>query len=278
MTDHAGFRCPERLPASAGEEDRVLGRFPCPPRVPTPRFSSPNSPLPPEELEQLKACLEEVNDLLRTLGNPPDPKNKETLRLHLRRLRGQRVLVEMACGGGGTYAHGGGQDEGEGQENGGQESEKTGQGRSYAGILRDAGKDYLELDWGKREKRGDREEQRRVLLPYGRVCMVTVQDPDESFEPPHHPELIDIDPDLRRDLVLSFGRVVASNPELISIFFGLPLHLRLRQEAGVRITVRLEGDTVTGQLSEVDEESIKVRTAPGAEHRIILAEVCAILI
>ncbi|MGE5481514.1 MAG: hypothetical protein ACM3VX_01220 [Bacteroidota bacterium] len=259
---------------------------PCPPQIPTPRFSSPNSPLPPEELEQLKACLERVNDLLRTLGNPPDPWNKEALRLHLRRLRGERrgkrVVVEVAC------AQGPGCGE---ADSGGCES--------YAGRVRDAGKDYLELALGEREESGERDEgehgpvreqhagrhdEQHVLIPYSRTCTVTAKryDDDEESAPalPLGPIDIspDINPDLRRDLVLNFGKTVAGNPDLISTFFGLPLHLRLRQVVGSQTIVRLDRETVAGKLFDLDENSIKVRTALGVERQINLADVCAILI
>jgi hypothetical protein len=42
--------------------------------------------------------------------------------------------------------------------------------------------------------------------------------------------------------------------------------------------VRLDRETVAGKLFDLDENSIKVRTASGVERQINLADVCAILI
>lgn len=90
------FCCPGRIPASV-PNDLFCTPFDCPKRIPTPRFNSPNSSFSPDELEQLQACFEEINDVLRSIGNPRDPENQRQLQLHFRALRGGLVRVIVDC-------------------------------------------------------------------------------------------------------------------------------------------------------------------------------------
>lgn len=217
------FHCPEFLPASV-PDDLFCSPLDCPERIPTPRFSSPNSPLPLEELEQLKACIEEVNELLRTLGNPRDPANLTALRLHFRRLRGILVRVEVAC------------DKGMIQP---------------TGCLVEAGRDFLQLDTV-----GE-----IIFVPFGRICSVHRAATGEH-DAGHGQELIDIDACLRRALVLNFSKVVAGNPRLINIFFGIQLHLQLLCFLGYEAFIKTRDDTelIQGTLVGSEKNYLQLQT------------------
>lgn len=192
-------------------------------RVSTPRFSSPNSPLPPEELEKLKACVEAVNELLRTIGNPDDPDNKRVLQMRLRKLRGVLMHVNVKCA----------------------RAELP-----VEGILKDAGRDFLQI-----ESIG-----RCTFILYDRVC--TLRRVESSQEKPgHHPAMVDLEACSRRALILDFGKVVAGDPNLVNIFFGIRLHLRLLSFLGCGVEVETDaGDIFNGILSDSQENYIHVQT------------------
>ena len=72
--------------------------FDCRKQIKTRRFASANSPLTPEELDELQECIEAINDLLRSLGSRRDPNNTRQLQLHFLSLRGASVKAEIICG------------------------------------------------------------------------------------------------------------------------------------------------------------------------------------
>jgi hypothetical protein len=223
--DKQPFNCPERLPASA-PDDNFCSPFLCPEKIATPRFSSPNSPLPPEEFEKLMECIEAANELLRTIGNPNDPDNKRVLQLRLRELRGLLMQVTVACG-----------------------NEQI----QLVGTLKDAGRDFIQLEtFG-----------RFTFVLYERICSIR-RVTGQTEEHGHQPELIDLDTCSRRAIVLDFGRVVSCDPNLINIFFGLPLHLRLISFLGCRVEAKTENsgeeELIEGKLSDSQEIYIHVQT------------------
>lgn len=220
--DHQ-FSCPESLPASV-PDDGFCSPFPCPEKIPTPRFSSPNSPLPPEELEKLKECIEAANEFLRTIGNPNDPDNKRALQFRLRKLRGLLMQVNVNCG-----------------------SEIT----QVEGVLKDAGRDFLQLEtFG-----------RCIFALFNRLCSLRWVIGSGEIHG-HEPALIDLDTCSRRALILDFGKVVSGDPNLINIFFGIPLHLRLISFLGCRVEVETEnsGEIVQGVLSDSQERYVHIQT------------------
>ena len=72
--------------------------FDCRKQIKTRRFASSNSPLTPEELDELQECIEAINDLLRSLGSRSDPNNTRQLQLHFLSLTGAHVKAEIICG------------------------------------------------------------------------------------------------------------------------------------------------------------------------------------
>ncbi len=237
--ENNNFRCPRQLPPSVADE-RFCVPDNCPKGIPTPRFASPNSPLPQNQLERLQACIEKVNELLRSVGNPRDPENLTGLRLHFRMLRGLRVQVEVDCGE---------------------------QKEHLAGVLEEAGQNFLQLAEGG---------IKRFIL-FLRLCAVKREDegnPENNHECMQ--ELLNIDPCLRRDLVLRFGEVVSKNPFLINVFFGIPLNMRLADFLNSMVQVKREsGDIVQGVLTEVEENQIRVKVNK-REETINFNEICFI--
>ena len=71
--------------------------FDCRKQIKTRRFASANSPLTQEELDELRECIEAINDLLRSLGSRSNPNNTRQLQLHFLRLRGAIVKAEIIC-------------------------------------------------------------------------------------------------------------------------------------------------------------------------------------
>jgi len=220
------FSCPESLPASV-PDDRFCSPFQCPEKIPTPRFSSPNSPLSPEELEQFQECIEAANELLRTLGNPVDPKNKRELQLRLRKLRGLLMRVAVEC---------------------------RNIQVDLVGTLQDAGKDFVQL-----ERVG-----RSTFILFEKVCYIRRVIAPGGVEPGHKQELINLDTCTRREIILNFGKIVSGDPNLINTFFGLPLHLRLVSFQGCKVEVKIENseepEVIQGILSASEEKYIQVQT------------------
>ncbi|OJD62418.1 hypothetical protein [Bacillus sp. NH11B] len=199
-----------------------------------PAFPSPNSSLPQEELDQLKECIEEANNLLHVISNPRDPENTRALQLFLLALRGLKVQAIIAC--------------------------DTTQ-EKLIGTLTNAGKDFIELT---NEKKG------KVLIPYLQLCLLK-QDCNQNLVPQLLP--FNFTPPIRQNLILHFGKTVAANPLLINTFFGISLALYLQGFIGKKVTMRLqnEEEPIQGILIDVQEEDIDDDIRPPAKIKIKVA-------
>jgi hypothetical protein len=193
----------------------------CPEKIPTPRYRSPNSPLPQAQLDELQKCIETTNDLLRSLGNERNPENQRQLQLHFLELHGILVRVKV-----------------KGLERKHEE----------VGSLINAGKNFIELNTvGK-----------RVLIPF--VKIDSLQYEGKDLDKKHHQDLMHLNRQIKRELVLHFGEFVSRHPDLVNLFFGIPLHLMLVQykERMVNLKVEEQNDVVTVKLVEVEENSIQI--------------------
>ncbi|WP_420976271.1 hypothetical protein [Bacillus vallismortis] len=221
------FRCPECVSADEAE-GFFCSPFQCQEQIPQPRFPSPTSILSPEELEELQSCIEEVNELLRTVGNRPEPDHQRALQQKMQTLRNQYVKVEMLCG---------------------DEIDIL-----TAGFV-DSGLDFIILD--------DFDEN--ILIPFSKIRFVQHTN-DHNGHEGHVQELIDIDTCLRREIILNFGEIVSQSPFLINLFFGLTLNLFLEKFIGCKIEVKIiEGDSgksilVEGTLQCAEDDSIQINT------------------
>lgn len=236
------FTCPRRLSDSA-QKIRFCVPAGCPQPIPTPRFSSPNSPLPPKKLKQLMECIEETNELLRTLGNPRNPNNLTGLRLRFRQIRGQLMQVDVDCGA---------------------------QQETRTGYLKESGQDFLILN----AKGQD------TFIPYSRLIKIVRANPEtERGSRSRIKELLHIDPCLRRDIVLRFGEVVSGDLFLINLFFGIPLHLQLVDflQKEVRVRTNRRKREIQGILADSQERFIRIGTDDG-DLQIDLNTICYLLI
>lgn len=103
------------------------------------------------------------------------------------------------------------------------------------------------------------------ILPYRSIEMIK---PSGRFaEPYRDAELVDSDPCFRRDLTFHFGEVVSSSPELIHLFFRIHLAVYLLTIEARRIQVTVDGTTVEGLLTDVNQETIVLKVE--GERRII---------
>lgn len=236
-----GHSCAAELPASV-PDTRFCSPEKCQYKIPTKRFSSPNSSLSKEELEQLKQFIEHINGILRVLSNPRDPNNLSALRVHFKKLKGIIVKVVYDC-----------------------DNSKA----SVEGLLRNAGRDFLTIEVVGQS----------YYIPYMRICKVE-SNPCAEQEVEHgtHQDLMNIDPCLRREIVLNFGDVVARSPELINAFFGIPLYLELAKFIGCYIEIRVSGqaEVIRGFLigSTVDKVCIEV---DNIVQEINLADICIVI-
>lgn len=213
----------------------------CPEQIPTRRFASANSPLPPRSLDELQECIEAANDLLRSLGNRRDPNNQRQLQLELLALQDICVKAEINCG-----------------------RQKK---REKIGILVTAGRDFIEIN--------SSEDGDLVFVLFNRLITI---DRDKSFKTNIHPEqdLIDADKCTKRELSLNFGEFVAKRPELINLFFGIPLHLYLLKFIGEEVKVKTDDETIMNTtLSNVEEGRIEVKGLDGTIG-INMDEICFI--
>ncbi|WP_051556424.1 hypothetical protein [Alkalihalobacterium bogoriense] len=184
------FRCPPVVPADA-PDDFCIPEECCPERIRTPKFPSPNTCLPQEELEELERKISEANELLLSLaltrGNEEEGVlEQERLRTAFEGLKGKVIKVEVS---------------------------KENQRRSLLvrGIVSLVGRDFVLLE----------DENYLKIIRLEDVC--SIKSPTELCDVHEKQELIGIDPCLRRAITLDFGATVAKSPELIQIFFGIDL-------------------------------------------------------
>ena len=264
----------------------------CPKQIPTRRFTSPNSPLPPDELDELQRCIEAANDLLRSLGNESDPNNKRQLQLHLLNLRG--VCVKVKLKGGESRSEDKESDAGEGEA----VIEKT-------GTLVTAGRNFIQLNILGND----------VFILYERLILLSREDCPKHEQPKkekvtiwrkyylkwkklfrdfhkwffrysreklritkHHlhdeQEFLHADRTNRRKLVLNFGDFVSKDPELVNLFFGLSLHMHLEHYLGKDIKVKTDDSRMMeGILYKVESERIKVKNSNKSKE-INMNEIC----
>lgn len=195
----------------------------------SPSFPSPNSELPPELLARQERCIEEANDFLLTIGAPREPQepdqepNTRSLQRRLRKLRGLQAQIRVAHR----------------------------QPATVVGTIVEAGRDFLHL-----EQNG-----RRLFVPFRRIAELK-----RTAEPPcdeRQPELLCLDDSSRRSLVLCFGSTVAGDPQLINLFFGIPLWLQTLEFAGCEVQVKTDDPAplsqVKGRLAGADEHALHVQ-------------------
>jgi hypothetical protein len=238
--------------------------FDCKKQIPTPRFSSPNSPLPPKALDRLQRNIEEANDLLRSLGSESDPANRRQLQLHFLSIRGADVSLKIIC-------------EEQEKEEHEQESKEhilnlkmDKNSKTKRSILQKkgkiftAGRDFIQIN----------QVGASVFVLYDRLIYVA-RDECEHVKQPEQ-ELIDVDRKVRRELAFNFGDFVSKKPELVNLFFGIPLYKQLKEFLGGDVKVKIFDEEIVGTLVKVDEGVIQVLKRNDNKIEINLNEICFI--
>ncbi|MBM7693057.1 hypothetical protein JOC77_002496 [Peribacillus deserti] len=186
-------------------------------RIPSPKLPSPTTCLPDEELEELERSIDKANEILLSLGTPEEEDRNQAFFDSLRRFKAAKVTIDITC----------------------PEPIKV------EGCLEAAGRDFLLLSCS--TSGGFR------IIPFEHINKIKIK---SKRHVKNERELLDIDPRLRRKLVLNFGATVSRSPFLINEFFGLTLPIMLLLFRKKVITAILPDDQVEGVLARVDNETV----------------------
>lgn len=234
------FHCPDCVPADEAEDD-FCSPFDCPERIPQPRFPSPNSSLPEKELEELKECIEEINEFLLDIGSPQNTSEGRVLQKQFLKLKDQFVKVRVDC---------------------------DGDKRVIKGALVDSGRDFIIID----------DLDCKILIPFIRIHQINHDCKDHPAG--HMKSLIAIDTCLRRELILNFGEKVSKSPSMINLFFGLTLKLYLVSLHGqpAEIATVSEGNRseVKGELVKVENDRVQISTSRGIKD-VAIEDICLLI-
>ncbi|MGM9945224.1 MAG: hypothetical protein ACI33M_09800 [Lysinibacillus sp.] len=238
--------------------------FDCRKQIKTRRFASSNSPLTPEELDELKECIEAINDLLRSLGSRSDPNNTRQLQLHFLSLRGASVKAEIICGIEQLE-----EDEAEIALDvdefdtiNDMDKRKCINVLKKKGRLATAGRDFIRIN----------QVGSAVFILYSNLISIAR---DKCAPDEHEPEFICANQATRRELTFNFGEFVSKNKDLVNLFFGIPLYVQLKQFLGKDVKGKTDEQCFCGTLVKVDEGNIRILNKMGEED-ISIDEICFI--
>ncbi|RFU61742.1 LSm family protein [Peribacillus glennii] len=124
------------------------------------------------------------------------------------------------------------------------------------GRVEVVGKDFVML----------KDDMKEFLIPFAQIRFIKLQ--NRFVHRPHEPELLDIDPCLRRSITFNFGETVASSPELIRIFFKLNLSIFLLLQLRKLVKIQLKDEVFVGIVDEVSEESVGLQMENGKLREI----------
>ncbi|MEH7238319.1 hypothetical protein [Bacillus sp. JJ1562] len=238
------FRCPEFVPANA-PDDFCIPEDCCPRRKKQPKFPSPNSCLPLDELEELEARIALANNFLLDLALSEQREPNEIFQRAFDGLVGQKVSIEI------DYPL---------EQNSEKNTIRT--GRVFL-----VGFDFVVI-----RNRNDRE----VIIQFEKIKLIKLNK-GRFAEPIDKPQLLDIEPCLRRGITFNFGEKVASSPELIQIFFRLRFTIYILVLVGKKVEIDIDGESMVGVISEFHEESLTINMKDN--HREIpLNNICFITV
>jgi len=102
------------------------------------------------------------------------------------------------------------------------------------------------------------DEEVEIILPYREIIKVK---PSGRFaEPDDEAQLLNIDACLRRDITFHFGKVVASSPELLNVFFRMRLNIYLLLLESKNVKVSLDDTVIEGLVKKVHKETITIKS------------------
>lgn len=184
-----------------------------------PGISSPTTSLPEQQFIELRACIEDANHILRTLGNPAEPENPRQLQLKLASFKGKYVKADLSFRGKRKYIR---------------------------GILLQAGRDYLRL----------LNDQGQQYLMYEKLISITSGQADPLI--PHATIEGYCNEALNCELLYDFTRSVSGSVELLNRFYGIPLSIALLQQVGKTMLIQKSSSTGkrSGTLVDTTEQAI----------------------
>lgn len=246
--------------------------FDCKKQIKTRRFSSANSPLTQEELDELHECIEAINDLLRSLGSESDPNNTRQLQLHFLSLRGAIVKAEIICGIEQLEMN-----EEVDEENSDNDVEVDADELDITnniiepicfkviekkGKLATAGRDFIQIN----------QVGSALFILYSHLISIARGkcEPGEQ-----EPEFICANQATRRELTFNFGEFVSKKPDLVNLFFGIPLHVQLKEYIGKDVKGKSNDQFFCGTLLKVENGMMQIFNKMGEED-IIIDELCFI--
>jgi len=247
--------------------------FNCRKQIKTRRYASDNSPLSQEELDELQECIEAINDLLRSLGSESDPNNTRQLQLHFLSLRGAIVKAEIICGI--------------------EQLDLNVEEVDIENIDNDVEIDADELDITNNmiericfkviEKKGKLATAGRDFIQINQVGSALfilynnlISIARGKCEPDgQEPEFICTNQATRRELTFNFGEFVSKQPDLVNLFFGIPLHVQLKEFIGKDVKGQSGEQFFYGTLVKVDNGNIQILNKMG-EVNINIDELCFI--
>jgi len=285
-------------------DDFCIPRECCPERIPTPLYPSPNSCLPHEELEELEARIEKANRLLLDLGlsdrgngfdDDFEKLNEEARMRAFDGLVGQIVRVKIDCEAEAA------EDEVEGTEvigtaTVGSKRIRKVKAKRRTGRLSRKKKKVLRKSLNRTRVQAKTQQTKRtvegrvhlvgrnfvllksvdkeIIIPLLKVCSIFLK--NQYATPVNESDLLCLDPCFRRALTFRFGETVASSPELIQLFYRIPLNIYLLLFEGKRIRIRLSDTLVVGTLLKVEKEQIRLSLKDGKDRTISLNQICSI--
>ncbi|SOC37474.1 hypothetical protein [Ureibacillus acetophenoni] len=246
LCEHYPCKCNQLVPQNPVN---LFGSpFDCKKQIRTRRFSSLNSPLSQEELDDLQICIETINDLLRSLGSEVDANNTRQLQLHFLDIKGIKVKANILCG---LDIQEDDEDVNEILVNNSINGNNEGEAETVKlirkiGKLANAGRDFIQIN-----PIGS-----ALFILYNNLLSISRID---SVEEEREPKFINADQDTRRELAFNFGEFVSKNADIENLFFGIPLHKALKKYEGKEVKIRTDKERHFGTLIETRDGKIQIQ-------------------
>jgi ribosome maturation factor RimP len=191
------------------------------------QLTAPTTCLDPEELERLEERIAKANQLLLNLALSKGSE-RETILINsvlektFKRMKGVKFTIETNA------------------TEGGRKDQKV------KGIVNLIGKDFLSIKKRNQEK----------FIPYYAIRSITHRESFNRKEPKE--SFLHLERSERQQLVLKFGKTVASSPALFDIFIGRSLHDFLHLQKERFITLLTDQEEITGYIKEITEDEVTI--------------------
>lgn len=309
INNNSEFCCPEFVPPGACD-DFCIPEDCCPLRLDTPKFPSPTSCLPEEQTMELDRRIDAANELLLNFGL----SNEQSKLGKMRSLEGlieQLVEIELDCEEAeeeievskptlkmtSIKAIKGVEKRNQKiwrwRKKVGKIQKKPRVGKrtnikkvskrkkkevvnkkkvierdniKICGVVCFVGRDFVVL----------RQSNEQIIIPLLKI--ISLKTDSRIVQPLNEPELLDIDPCLRRSLTFNFGETVSCSPELIDIFFKTTLAIFLLTVLHKNLKIKINDEEFEGTLVEVTNESMLISLCNEKEMDIPFPSICFITI